>query len=88
MTELNEKNLQEQYPYLINAVLSYIEEIKLKNKSASLIEIIMDFSLKNSISLEMIGDAIASDVYFKSFIERDCKLHGILDSEVKEFEDW
>lgn len=85
-TELFENN----YPYLIEKLMEYILKIKTdeRNKDLSMIDIIMDFSFKNSLDVELIGDAIRSDSYLKSFIEKDCEVHGILKSSIQEIEEW
>lgn len=85
-TEKFEKN----YPFLIERIMEYIHEIKIKEniKDLSIIDIIMDFSLKYNLDIELVGDAIRSDVYFKSFVEKDCQLHGILKSNIQNIEEW
>jgi hypothetical protein len=69
---------EEQYPYLINDIIKYIDEIKKNDKSAVLIDIILDYTFKNGIDISAISDAITSDEYFKSFIEKDCESRNIL----------
>lgn len=69
---------EEQYPYLINDIIKYIDEIKKNDKSAVLIDIILDYTFKNGIDISAISDAINSDEYFKSFIEKDCESRNIL----------
>lgn len=79
MTKIEEfgTDLDKVYPYLVNDVLKYIEKIKQIDKTVAIIDIIMDYSRHNDIDYEMIGDAIASDVYLKSFIEKDCQVNHI-----------
>lgn len=72
---MNNINIDEKYAIIVNDILQYIEKIKSKDKNAALIDIIMDFSLKKDISVDVIGDAIANDIYFKSFIEKDLNFH-------------
>lgn len=62
-------------------LIKYIEKTKKTEKGLSLVDIILDFCNKFDIEIELIGDAISSDNYFKSFIESDCKLHKIFKSE-------
>ena len=81
-------NIDEQYPYLVSDVMEYIEEIKEVERDSSLLDIISDFCFKNDIEVEMIGDAIASDVYFKSFLEKDCELHRIFRTTKKPLDEW
>lgn len=77
-------NIDDLYPFLVNDIMKYIEKIKKDEKSISLMDIMLDYSMKKDISVEMIGDAIASDEYFKSFIEKDCEMHRILLTEKQE----
>jgi len=81
-------NNEEYYPFLVNQVLSYIESIKKDDKETSLLDIIMDFAIKNGIDPQIVGDAIHNDVYLKSFIEKDCELHGIIKSNMDQIEQW
>lgn len=71
---------EDQYPFLVNDIIAYIDEIKKKEKNSALIDIIMDYAFKNGIDVEAVGDAISGDVYFKSFIEKDCQLRRIFRS--------
>ena len=64
---------EEQYPFLVNDIIAYIDEIKKNDKTSALIDIIMDYAFKHGIDVEAVGDAVSSDVYFKSFIEKDCE---------------
>ena len=82
--------LEEQYPFIINDLMKHIEVIKKKDIHCSLIEIIMDFSMKNGLEPELVGDAIHSDVYLKSFIYKDCQLHGIFktNSDAEVLDEW
>lgn len=78
---------EDKYPFLVNDVMEYIVHVKNKGEDLNLVEIITDYSFKYNIDVETIGDAISSDVYFKSFIEKDCELHKIFKTE-KTNEDW
>ena len=80
--------LEERYPFIINDLMKHIEMIKSKDKHCSLIEIIMDFSMKNGLEPELVGDAIHSDVYLKSFIHKDCQLHGMFKTENEALDVW
>lgn len=79
---------EEDYPFLVSEVMKYIELIKTKEKDTSLIDIIYDFCFKNSIEIELVGDAISNDVYFKSFIEKDCQLHRYFKTEAQTLDEW
>ena len=79
--------IDETYPYLVNDVMKYIEKTKEKHNDAALIDIILDYCIKNGIEVEAVGDAISSDVYLKSFIEKDCELHNVFGRK-KLIEEW
>ena len=70
--------VEEEYPFLMNEIMEYINEIKSEDSSVALIDIIFDFCLKRGMDVELVGDAISNDVYFKSFLEKDCQLHRVL----------
>jgi len=80
MTIYDEKD----YPKLVAEVLKFIEETKLHHPELSLIDIIFDFSFQYDIAVECVGDAINDDIYFKSFIAKDCELHNNIKNET----DW
>lgn len=82
--------LEYSYPFIISDLMVYIEKIKKQDKGASLIDIIMDYSIKNGYEPELVGDAIANDIYLKSFVEKDCQVHGFfgIQQETEELEDW
>lgn len=82
------KKLDDAYPFLINDVMKYIEYVKKSGSKVALLDIIMDYSLKHDISVEMIGDAISSDEYFKSFIEKDCELHKMILTKNDTMDEW
>lgn len=68
-------NIGQQYPELISEIMKFILRVKKEDPSQSLIDIIHEYSFKNEIDIELIGDAISEDVYFKSFIEKDLQFH-------------
>ena len=67
----------ETYPFLIMEIMEYIKEVKTKEPQTALVDIIVDFSKKQNIDLELLGDAISEDEYLKLFIEKDCVHHEI-----------
>lgn len=79
---------EEQYPFLVNEIMKHIEEIKKDDPDIALIDIIFDYAFRNGIDVELVGDAISTDVYFKSFIEKDCELHRIFKSDNNQMQDW
>lgn len=72
-------NLEENYPFIVQEVMKHIEAVKKTpdGKDVPLIDIIYDYCFRKRIDVELVGDAISSDVYFKSFIEKDCQVHRI-----------
>jgi hypothetical protein len=83
--------LDQQYPFIVQNVMKHIEQIKKTDagKSMALVDIIYDYCFRSGLDVELVGDAIASDVYFKSFIKKDCEVHRIFKSDIqKELEEW
>jgi hypothetical protein len=78
----------EDYPFLVNEIMQHIEHVKKQDPGAALLDIIFDFSFRNNLDVELVGDAINADVYFKSFIHKDCELHRIFRTETKAMENW
>lgn len=78
---------EDRYPFMVNDILNYICEIKSNGEEIALIDIIMEYAFKNDINVEAVGDAISSDEYLKSFIEKDCELYRIIRTE-NQNEDW
>lgn len=83
----NKMKIVEDYPLLMNVLLKYIKEVKTKDNSLSFMDIIMDYSLKNNIELECIGDAISTDDYFKALLQKDLEKTKFIRTE-KQSADW
>lgn len=68
------ENVEQYYPKIVNLVLKYIVEVR-KNKKEfnSLLDIIYDFCMKNDIDVEIVGDAIRSDLEFSEYIAHECE---------------
>lgn len=79
---------EEEYPFLVNSVMQHISEVKKDDPGTPLIDIIYDYCFKNDLEVELVGDAISSDVYFKSFIEKDCQHHNIMPSDGETMDEW
>lgn len=79
---------EENYPFLVHDVMLYIEKVKQSENDDNLLDIIMDYCDKHNVSEETVGDAISSDVYFKSFIEKDCEMHKIFRTEKDSLDEW
>lgn len=76
-------NIEDIYPSIITEVMKYIEDNKRGSTAVgaeriAIIDLIMDFCHKYDYEVEMVGDAIRSDTYFKSFIEKDCEINNFL----------
>ena len=82
----NKDFTEDDYPFVVRNIIEYIDDIKKEEKHMSLLDIIIDYSFKTGIDLQVIGDAIASDVYFKSFIEKDCESKKILKSKCSQID--
>lgn len=76
------ENIEEQYAILINNIMKHIEYVKTSKSKDTLIDIVEDYAFKNGIEINFIADAINSDVYFKSFIQKDCEFHKVLETEI------
>jgi hypothetical protein len=87
---LFEENLfnEDEYPRIIHEVMQHIEHIKKRESDSSLLDIIYDYCFQNNIPVEVVGDAISTDVYFKSFIQKDCELHNIFRTEKNTLDEW
>ena len=70
--ETNEKT----YHKIINELLRYIEEVKRKDKTVSLFDIILDFSFKSGYGFDVISDVIQEDEYFKEFIKTEIEVNS------------
>lgn len=79
---------EETYPFLINEILKYIHNIKALGSNDSLIEIIADYCNREGVDEDLVGDAISSDTYFKSFIEKDCINNKIFLTDVNRIDEW
>jgi len=86
--DLEEQQIHELYPSIVGAVMEYILQQKERSPDTPLLDIIADFCVKKKCPVEVVGDAIASDTYFKSFIETDCEFHNIIRSKKKKLDDW
>lgn len=64
------------YPVLLNTLLKYIISIKEQDKETSIMDLILEFSMRNSIDIELIGDAISTDEYLKNIISKDLEMNN------------
>lgn len=84
MSNLTPEEIEGTYPEIINEVMQHIELVKRGGSRDSLLDIIMDYCLKNSLDVNLIGDAIHSDTYLKDFIEKDCEQNRIFKGKLAE----
>jgi hypothetical protein len=82
-TKIKKDYSENEYPILIKQIMIFIDDIKKQKLTSdlSLIDIIMEFAFRNDINVQLIGDAISSDIYFKSFIEKDCEIHNFFSNK-------
>lgn len=82
--------ISKRYPYIIRDLMEYINVKKQSEimDESSLLDIIMDFCFHQELDVEMVGDAIQSDIYFKSFVEKDCQMHRSITTKNKDMEKW
>ena len=83
----NENTEQEVYPILLNKLLKYIIKIKEVDKEISIMDLLLEYSMRNSLELELIGDAISTDEYFKNIVQKDMEVNNYT-SEKKVNYDW
>ena len=74
------------YPMLLNELLKYLTEKKEKDKDISLLDLIMEYSMRKSLDLDLIGDAISTDIYLKNLIEKDLEYHNFITNKNKDLE--
>ena len=78
---------QEVYPILLNKLLKYIIKVKEVDKEISIMDLLLEYSMRNSLDLELIGDAISTDEYFKNIVQKDMEVNNYT-SEKKVNYDW
>lgn len=61
------------YARITNDVLKFVMREKSKNSSLSIVELITSFCFVKNLEIELVGDAISQDFYFKQLIETDLK---------------
>lgn len=74
------------YPMLLNELLKYLTEKKEQDKDISLLDLIMEYSMRKSLDLDLIGDAISTDIYLKNLIEKDLDYHNFITNKNKDLE--
>jgi hypothetical protein len=64
------------YPVLLNTLLKYIISKKEKDRETSIMDLILEYGMRNSLDIELIGDAISTDEYFKNIITKDLEINN------------
>ena len=82
MTEHGEGYDETRNPEILKDLMEYVNNIKSKDRETPILDIIMEYTFKNDYDVDVIGDIIAEDPYFKSFVESDCNFR------LKETEEW
>lgn len=67
------------YARITNDVLKFVLKEKAKNSALSIVELITSFCFMKNLEVEMVGDAISQDFYFKQLIETDLKSRTVSD---------
>lgn len=89
MNKENKDNKEQLfYPMLLNELLKYLTEKKEQDKDISLLDLIMEYSMRKSLDLDLIGDAISTDIYLKNLIEKDLEYHNFITNKNKDLEWW
>jgi hypothetical protein len=83
----NELTEQELYPVLLNKILKYIIKVKEFDKETSMLDLILEYSMRNSLDIELVGDAISTDDYFKNILQKDLEINNY-GTEKKVNYDW
>ena len=68
------------YAKIFNDVLKFVLKEKTKDKTLPIVDLIASYCFKKNLEIEMVGDAISQDFYFKQLIDRDLK--------AQEFQSW
>lgn len=84
----NIHDVEIEYANLRKKCFDYIVKIKQTNINESIISIVETFCYKNGIEVELMGDAIADDVYFKELILMDQTGEQKTESTNLELSDW
>ena len=61
------------YAKIVNDVLKFVLKEKTKDSSLPIVDLITSYCFKKNLEIEMVGDAISQDFYFKQLIDRDLK---------------
>ena len=61
------------YAKIVNDVLKFVLKEKTRDSSLPIVDLITSYCFKKNLEIEMVGDAISQDFYFKQLIDRDLK---------------
>ncbi len=79
--------IESEYPSILNKLLKYIVNIKEKDKDICILDIVLEYCMKEGQELELIGDVISTDEYLKKCIDYDLNKHHYSKSNII-LEDW
>lgn len=83
-------NIEESYPKILSDLLKFIDYLKSKDKDKilSIVDIIIEFSDKYDLDVDLVGEAIGTDEFFKAYVKKDCELRNIIPTDKKQMQEW
>lgn len=75
------------YPEIVNDLLKYLVSVKPTDKESSILDLILEYSIKTNIELELLGDAISTDDRVKNLIAKELENTNYT-TQKKENNDW
>ena len=86
----NIQNIEDQYPILLSELISFIDKLKNndKEKVLSVVDMIIEFAHKYDFEIDLIGEAISSDEFFKEYIKKDCEARNIIPTNITKMNNW
>lgn len=75
------------YPEIVNDLLKYLVSVKPTDKESSILDLILEYSIKTNMELELLGDAISTDDRVKNLIAKELENTNYT-TQKKENNDW
>ena len=75
------------YPEIVNDLLKYLVSVKPTDKEYSILDLILEYSIKTNMELELLGDAISTDDRVKNLIAKELENTNYT-TQKKENNDW
>lgn len=73
---------EDAYPQIVSSILEYVGNYRKENGNTdSLIHIIIEFSIRNNYSVDVIADIIKKDNSLKKLLKLDCVNNNIIKEE-------